>query len=437
MRPLIVLCLLLCQGAAAAQDDGASLPAIDVDAPQLRFIRAYGSDNEVRPPIVLLKEADDPSIVGSAFATVEFDISASTIPNVYATLVHCKADWSEDDNAFLSSVMNRTSLIDWRVAPQRSTYYQYRGLLRLPNAQIDLRFSGNWKVKVWAMDDDRLLGETRIFVVDPQALCRFNFMTDFYEPKARVSSIALTLEAIIDAPSSDLFDSFMHTTVFYRNHRWNEPFIVSNKYREDKNPYGVGTAVRGVFPTAKIFRLSRIPAQNEYRVMDLSNLAMYPSTGQPVRMPLSDQRRNGMFLDRSDDGAMTTRAISSAYDEYVPLEFILDPAPGYPSDHDVFVVGSFNNWKASRQWMMYYDESLRRYRLRQWVRRGRHNYMYATGRLNVDDGTVDDLSYEEWEGNTASNSNSYIAFTYYTVQEYGGYDAIVAVGASNIYSSGR
>ena len=428
----LLLYAVLSTSVALAQED-----AIDVDAPQLRFIRSYGGTNEMAPPVVLLQEVDDPSIVGSSFATIEFDISASTIPNLYALLVHCKPDWTEDDNTFLSSVVNRTSVFDWAIAPQRSRYYNYRGFLKVPNVQIDLRFSGNWKVKIYAMDDDRFLGEARIFIVDPQALCRFNFMTDFYEPKARVSSIALTLEAIIDAPSSDLMDSYMHTTVFYRNHRWNEPFVVSNKYSYDNNIYDVGTHIAGVFPAAKVFRVSRIPAQNEYRVLDLTNLAMFPYTGEPVRMPLSDQRRNGMFIERSNDGAMVTSMVSSANDEYVPLEFILDPSPGYPSEHDVFIGGSFNNWKPDRSWMMSYDETLGRYRLRQWVRRGRHNYMYATGSVNVDDGSVRDLSYEEWEGNTASNSNSYIAFTYYTVQEYGGYDGIVAVGASNIYKSSR
>ena len=352
-------------------------------------------------------------------------------------MVHCKADWTEDENGFLSDVMQRTSLVDWSIAPQRAKYYNYRGTLQIPNPQIDLRFSGNWKVKVYDMDGDTFLGESRIFVVDPQAFVRFNFMTDFYEPKARVSSTALTLEAIVDVPSAKLLDGLLHSAVFYRNHRWHEPFMVSMRYSDRDNPYDVGTAIRGVFPAGKIFRVSRIPAQNEYRVLDLTNLAQYPNTGQPVRMPLSDLRRNGMFLQRADDGAMITTMVYDANDEYVPLEFLLDPSPGYPSEDEVFLAGSFNNWHPDRNWLMSFDETIGRYRLRQWVRRGRHNYLYATGRLNVDTGEPENISFEEWEGNTASSSNSYIAFAYYSVQDYGGYDGIIAVGASNIYQSGR
>ena len=154
-------------------------------------------------------------------------------------------------------------------------------------------------------------------------------------------------------------------------------------------------------------------------------------------MPLSDLRRNGMFIERSNDGALVTNMISSLYDEYVPVEILLDPNPGGPSQDDVFVVGSFNNWKPDRSWMMYFDEELRMYRCRQWLRRGRQNYLYATGRLSADSDQILDLSFEEFEGNTASASNSFVAFAYYKEFDFGGYDGIVAVTASNIYSNGR
>ena len=80
-----------------------------------------------------------------------------------------------------------------------------------------------------------------------------------------------------------------------------------------------------------------------------------------------------------------------------------------------------------------YDESMNLYRLRQWFRRGRHNYLYATGRLNADTEQIMDLSFEEFEGNTASANNSFIAFAYYRELDYGGYDGIVAVGSSTMY----
>ena len=406
-------------------------------SPTIRFIRSYGMNDELLAPVVLLGDISIPSIAAYSFATVEFDVQCRTIPNIYARAVHCNADWTEDENSFLSSITDRTSIIEWALAPTRSVYYTYRGKIRLPTPQLMIRFSGNWKLKIFDMDDDVFLGEARFFVVDYKADCSFNFMTDFYEPKAKVSSIALTLEAVISAPSTNLMDQMLHTVTFYRNHRWGEPFVASIRDISAINPYSVETAVNGVFPAGKIFRASRIPAQNEYRILDLTNLAMFPFTGQPIRLPLSDMRRNGSFFYRADDGAMVSLMVPQGEDEYVPIEFILDPQPGQPSEDEVFVVGSFNNWMPDKTWMMFYDEENRFYRLRQWVRRGRHNYMYATGKLDVDNGAIFDVSFEEFEGNTASNTNSYVAFAYYRVLEYGGYDGIVSVGSSNIYKSGR
>jgi hypothetical protein len=182
-----------------------------------------------------------------------------------------------------------------------------------------------------------------------------------------------------------------------------------------------------------VFRLERIPAQNEYRILDLTDMARYPFVGAPVRMPLSDMRRNGTFIERADDGAMLTKGIVSANDEFVPVEILLDPNPGGVSREDVFVAGSFNNWKPDKSWMMWYDESLNLYRLRQWLRRGRHNYLYATGRLDADTDQIKDLSFEEFEGNTASANNSFIGLAYYRELDYGGYDGIAAVGSSTVY----
>lgn len=412
-----------------------TLAMADEDAPILRMIRAYGGANEALPPVILLN--DSKADVGTPYVTVEFDISSTTIPNVYARATHCTADWKPDANGFLTDVTNRTSIVDWSLAPERSRYFRYRGRVRVPDPAMNIRFSGNWIISIHDQTTDAELGQTRVFAVDQRAAMSLAFMTDFYEPTKRVSSIAYTIEAMVTDRTGALLTNNLHTVTYYRNHRWNEPYIVSERAAWDVNPRGVGSAVVGILQGGKVFRIERLPAQNEYRVLDLTDLARYPFTGQPVRMPLSDLRRNGMFLERSDDGAMITTMVSGVNDEYVPVEILLDPAPGGPSEDDVFVVGSFNNWLPDRTWMMTYDEELRLYRCRQWLRRGRHNYLYATGTLSADDLAIRDVSYEEFEGNTASSSNSFITFAYYRELDYGGYDGIVAVTSSNIYSGGR
>lgn len=398
----------------------------------LRYIRSYGANDERLPPVVILNSTES-NDVGSEFVTVEFDVAAQSIPNVYARITHCTADWQPSDNGFLNDITNRTSLADWAIAPERSKYSRYRGKMVFPNPQTSIRFSGNWKVTLYSLDNDSVIGETKFFAVDARASMRMSFMTDFYQPRFQVSSIAYTIEARVADRTSKLLSTNLHTLAMYRNHRWNEPFYASERLLSAGNSNGVGSAVVGMVQSGKVFRLERIPAQNEYRILDLTDMSRYPFVGAPVRMPMSDMRRNGTFFERADDGAMTSMGIVGANDEFVPVEILLDPNPGGLSREDVFVSGSFNNWKPDKSWMMWYDESMNLYRLRQWMRRGRHNYLYATGRLNADTDQIMDLSYEEFEGNTASANNSFIGFAYYRELDYGGYDGIVAVGASTMY----
>ncbi len=417
-----VCCLLLLSMHLQAQDG-------DV---VVRMIRCYGANDERLPPVAVINSSES-NDVGSEFVTIEFDVAAQSIPNVYARITHCSADWKPSENGFLNDVTNRTSLVDWSIAPERSKYSRYRGKMVFPNPQTTIRFSGNWLVTLYDLSTDSVIGQTRFFAVDARASMRMSFMTDFYQPRFQVSSIAYTIEARVADRTNRLLNTNMHTLALYRNHRWNEPMYASETLGLARNPNGIGSNVVGMIQSGKVFRLERIPAQNEYRILDLTDMARYPFVGAPVRMPLSDMRRNGMFLERADDGAMTSQGIVGANDEFVPVEILLDPNPGGISREDVFVVGSFNNWKPDKSWMMWYDESLNLYRLRQWLRRGRHNYLYATGRLNADTDQIMDLCFEEFEGNTASANNSFIAFAYSRELDYGGYDGIVAVGSSTMY----
>lgn len=431
MRALVIGALLLfAQGRLAAED-----PVV-----QIRAVRAYGAGDERLPPILLIPSRSGsvaPGTIGSSQITIEVDVQSTNVPNLAARFVHCNADWSEDFNTFLADASLQTTLFDWTFASTRSAWHSHRASLTLPNPQISFRASGNWKALITEIGSDRILAEVLFFVHEPLAQSVTMVVTDFYEPREKVSGIAFQMETSVHAPNGTLIDPFLKTCVMYRNQRWYEPVVIERFGGDESiNPPSVSTYTTGVLSSRVVFGLRGLPAENEYRVLDLTNLALFPYTGQPVRLPLSDLPRNGFFFDRADDGALVTRMISSSYDEYVPIEFVLDPL-GKVTEQDVFLVGSFNNWRPTRQWQLGYDEELRLYRLRQWVRRGRHNYMYATGSLDLERDRVMGLRYERFEGNTASNTNTTYAFVYYRMQDFGGYDALVSVAASTIYSSSR
>jgi len=432
---LLLTSNFLCQG----EDKSLSL---DKSKPIVRFIRAYGERDETEPPVIFINEgSQDGSVAYSGNRIViEFDVAASVPPNLFARFYHCSFNWKEDDNIFINEMTsNRTSNIFWESAPINSKYYNFRGKITIPNEQIRFKYSGNWKVKLFDYaNPDEPLAETRFFVVSNILFTELRFYSDFYKPARNVTASAYDIEILVkDNKATKLVENFVHSVVIYRNNRWFEPIYVSNYSTPNgfTRDYKGTTSIYGFLAGGKVFRIDGIPAENGYRVLDLTNLSMYPPMNAPIRLPLSDYRRRGSYFEPDNDGALVTNFVLPSYDDYLYIEFVLDPE-GWETTNEVFVVGSFNNWVPSRDWQMFFDESEKLYKLRQWIRRARHNYMYGTGNYD-DSGNVVNFSFEEFEGNTVTSGHSFLAFVYYRNPGFGGYDEIVGFARANYFTAGR
>ena len=428
--------------------------------PILRGVRVFGGANEMLPPIILrtpdnsssfgsVPNANAPvntsnnEVLGASFVTVEVDIQTQTFPNFVVTFVHCDALWREDvNNIIINNPTLRTTQVDVRQASFASKYFTHRASFTVPNSEVKIQFSGNWKAKIFEVGDlTTPVAEARFFVVEQIGVCGLGIVADTYRPRVTGASPAsYILEASIQAPPDYLDDNFQ-TVMFFRNHRWNEPRVVSQNPALGRTEMlynnAATTTVLGFTASQKRFRIIGIPAENEYRVLDVSNPAFAPAGTAPIRFALADLRRNGgVITNYTHDGALITRNVSSSADEYVFVEFVFDPENA-PSSQDIFVVGSFNNWQADSAWKLTYNAEERLYRLRQWIRRGRHNYLYATGRINATSGAVENISFEECEGNALSANHTLYALFYYQNPNSGRYDALYGVAGGNMMRRGR
>lgn len=59
----------------------------------------------------------------------------------------------------------------------------------------------------------------------------------------------------------------------------------------------------------KRYRACDIPIENEYRVLEMSNTAQFPSNSGPARLLMNDILRSGNYFDYDDDGIGITRYI--------------------------------------------------------------------------------------------------------------------------------
>jgi hypothetical protein len=440
-----IMCFILLGYHAQASDDDMHENMQKNMPPQLKFLRVYGGDDETMPPIAMCSRPTQQRRPNVSYnfphITIELDIQSLTPPQMFVIFSHCNADWTEHENAFLNDpALLRTSSIDWRMAPPASIWYSYTGTLKVPNEHVKFNFGGNWKAKFYLYDDpSQPIAIARFFVVDPRVETRFDVYGDFYSPKNTIfTSGAYTVEA--HARSTEMLnDGQLNTAVFYRLNRYDEPFIVSEQssyesLNELNHAYPLQTMITGFGMTGRRFRMERIPAENEYRVLNLGDYSLYPRSNAPLRMWTPDLWRNGSFIERSDGGVMNTRFIGWGDKDYVQLEFLLNPQNRL-AEHEVFVSGSFNNWSPDASWLMKWDEEMKLYRLRQWIPRGRHGYLYLTGEIDADTRKAIRLTAEEFEGNTARGGHPFIALIYYREFGMGGFDSIVGVAGGNVYGS--
>ncbi|MCU0424421.1 MAG: DUF5103 domain-containing protein [Candidatus Kapabacteria bacterium] len=456
-----LLCIILCAPlysscaaliAAARSGGGVS------SKPQVLNVRVFGGNSEAAPPIITRAPqnvfgtpqdqngqnaaANDASgVIGSSFVTVEVDVQCAVQPAFIATLTHCDAFWVEDKNFVINDPSLRITQIQVFQANTFSRYFTHRARFTVPSSEVQLRFSGNWKAKIFDAEDMATpIGEARFFVVDQETATSLVLLPDGYSPRIGGTSPAANLvEAAISAPPQ-FFDENFHTVTLYRAWRWNEPFVITQKPDQSRveQMYGRSSkiTVLGFSGGQKRFRITAVPAENEYRVLDIRDALRFPASTAPLRFALADLRRNGVMFMRADDGAFSSAGVQASRDEYVLMEFVL-ASEGAPSSREIFVMGSFNNWQALPDWKMRYDSTLHQYTLAQWIRRGRHNYLYASGTLSKQTGTVEAYDFEECEGNSLSANHTFYALFYYRNPQFGGYDALLGAAAANTSRRGR
>ncbi|HRP02811.1 MAG TPA: DUF5103 domain-containing protein [Candidatus Kapabacteria bacterium] len=409
--------------------------------PTFWFFRIYGDNDERNPPILLIQNKNNSnkyiSNTGFNKLTLEFDVDSDLPPNLEIKFVHCDVNWKETDNAIIqNNIFNRSSSVEWTSSTFLDDYYSFRGKLTIPSPTVKFEYSGNYKAKIYSADDaGQVLAEQRFFVIMPQANTQMRIFSSFYDSQYQVTNSGLTLETIVWS-EEPFFDNRMHSVVYYRNNRFYEPYVCSNDASVNKYSYlynfDLISMISGFSTYEKRFRIEGIPTENVYRVLYMSNTALFPRTKDPVRLPMMDIARNGNYYERDNDGVMRTDFIGNSIDDYVLVEFVLDPGLSLP-DKDVFVAGSFNNWKADRTWMMNYDQERRLYRVVNWVRRGTHDYLYGVGSYNADTDGFEGFSYDYFEGNTIYANHSIIGFVYYRQVDSGEYDSIIGVVHSKAF----
>jgi len=420
-------CVAVYRGTPASRGESSRM-----DVAKVMNLRIHGLDNESSPPILRIAERGKPlSGIGNDALTIDFEIQSEVPPNISLLLVHCDRHWVPTNNIFLQDPIRlKTSEFTIERSPIGVTHYDYTGSITFPQAggRIAVEFSGNYLARIVDYyDNSKVLAEGRFFVVEPKSKVTVDLFSDFYESE-QTDVLQHGLKIRVEAePNYDVFGGQINGIELYPSWQWFDPLIADAE--TDMGKRGRGDPwIRwySSFGGKSVAEYSNIPSGNEHRLLDLTDLIYYPTTGGIVTTPLSDLPRRE-FLEFDNNGVSITRLVPFSDADYVNFEFRLDLKGGIAKE-DIFVVGSFNNWRPSPEWRMSHDPNSGFYTVRGLLRRALHEYQYVAGEWDEEAGVLRKPDATLIEGNLTATSLPYYAFIYYRETTSGGYDRIVGAG---------
>lgn len=413
------------------------------DAPDRRYDASvvwawiHGSETMSTPPIIRVKSPDGTGSAGgfgSNSLTINCDIVADAQPSLALVLIHCDRDWKPTQSVFIQE-QNRLTASDFVVeyAPIGVQNYDYSASITFPSTSntIDIRHSGNYLARVVDLfDQKKVLAELRFFAVESSAGVSVRSYSDFFT-SAWTEKVQDGLKVRVEVvPGFQLFSTQVTGVTLYEQGKWLKPMVADDDSKRRSVERGEYRATWSPFYGGKIVaEFWNLPAGNEYRLLDLSDLVDYPSIGGVQTTRLSDQPRFGSFSEQDNNGLLEFPYVPPQDDDLVYFEFRLD-LDGEEVYDDMAVVGAFNDWIPTWEWRLVYNPETGLYTARGWLKRALHQYEYVSGRWNVDNGRLEQAEGTLIEGNNVYTSKTFYALAYYRDQTALSYDRIIGVGST-------
>ncbi len=348
------------------------------------------------------------------------DLSNSSTIYRY-TLKHFDRNW-QDDGLFFTEYANGSlnGMID-QFQYSFNTLQAYTNYtLTFPNDKIQPTISGNFELVVYQDSASKPLFKKRFCIVEDGANVGLNVSRT---SDARNPQINQRVEVQVIGNSSAMNSNLNSLTLnVIQNNNWD--FGVFNQ----KQSSSLGNKI--LFQQMNLV----FPGNNEFYYFDNKNMNQpfdmvanaenidginYTYLHSVWAFPLNYQYQpdvNGAYYFRRNDLGIERNAEREA--DYSWVYFALDSDK---INKEIYVVGGFNDFKASKENQMIYDETLKKYIAKIYLKQGFYNYILAT---KNPDGT---LNLGEINGNFWQTENLYQAFLYY--QPFGrSYDGLLGYG---------
>lgn len=384
----------------------------------IKTILLFREGNELSEPILELGSSD--------VLTVMFDDLNEDGRSLYYTIVHCDADWNED-NTFQNDYMtgftqNRIRDYDYSVNT-RVPYQHYK--FTIPNADISLKISGNYMLKVYdSSDSDVPLFQKGFSIVEPIVglTLRYENLTHrgFKGEQQLNFSVSYAGQNVVD-PSRDF-----------------KIRVEQNGHRMPNAALPTPTYVKGTTADYSQFNKNIYEGGNEFRPFDLRTLEF---AGQGVSLVELKSNQYHVLLNDAEVRAgkpyLYERELNGKYyidyrtkfgdkhteADYVQVYFTLPQFEPF-ANATLYVYGGLTDWSIYDRCAMVYSQERGAYELTLMLKQGLYNYEIVTVNSNekFDAGLV--------EGNFSETENSYNVYVYYRSPR-DRWDRLVAVEGIN------
>lgn len=379
-------------------------------------------DNWQVPPIIELNS-------GQAIE-IKFDFLDLNVHYFYYSITHCNADWTPSDiseSEYLDGFNNQP--IEERKT-SFNTYMNYTNYrMEIPNANLKVRLSGNYSVKIYENNNqDQIIATTRFSVYEKlvNVGSSINTMTDIDYNKAHQQ-----LELQIDTRNFPIRTPQMELKIL----------VNQNSRTDNEVKLNIPTFTQGSTLLFSHIKDLIFEAGNEFRRFEMVsyrynglnvesikhinpyyNAYLYRDQNRSNRSYLYDQDQNGRFYIRNSEA----RDFDNESDYFVVHFALNTDAP--LGNGNVYIMGEFNHFGIDPAWKMEYDIAQRAYTKEMPLKQGAYNYQY----LFVPDGAQKSTT-AITDGNFYETENEYSIRAYY--RPIGGrYDRLVGY---SLIKSGR
>ena len=389
----------------------------------LLFFSAFFFAQDIRSVQLFNPQTNDetPVIGFNEKLILRFDDLSNSSTIYRYTIKHFDRNWNED-GLFFTEYANGslTGMID-QFQYSFNTLQAYTNYtLTFPNDNIQPKISGNFELVVYQDSASKPLFTKRFAVVEDGANVAVNISRTSDARKPQINQ-RVEVQAVGNGSAMNSNLNSLTLNVI-QNNNWN-----SGVYNQ-KQSSTLGNKI--LFQQMNLV----FPGNNEFYYFDNKNMNQpFDMVAQAENMdgvnytylhsvwafPLNYQYQpdvNGAFYFRRNDLGIERNAEREA--DYSWVYFALDSEK---TNKEIYVVGGFNDFLATKENQMIYDESLKKYIAKIYLKQGFYNYILAT---KNPDGS---LNLGEINGNFWQTENLYQAFLYY--QPFGrSYDGLLGYG---------